>query len=202
MKIHDYENVYGNTDEYYWGVSPSHMCLEAIKLMPPDRHIKVIDIGCGEGKDAVFLARCGYDVSAFDLSSSGIEKVKLLAEKANVSVNAFTADILEYRLECHYDILYSSGVLHYIRPELHNEIIENYKAHTNENGLNIFNVFIEKPFVLPAPEKEEAWLWHSGQLLTYYRDWLIEDFSEVIFECNSSGISHQHAMNVMYARRK
>ena len=85
---------------------------------------------------------------------------------------------------------------------MYGEIIGNYKAYTNENGLNIFNVFVEKPFVLPAPEKEEAQLWYSGQLLTYYRDWLIEDFSEVIFECNSSGIPHQHAMNVMYARRK
>ena len=202
MDIHDYENVYHNTNEYYWGVSPSEMCLEIIKLMPPDRHVKVIDIGCGEGKDAVFLARLGYDVSAFDLSGSGIEKVKRLAAKSNVSVNAFKADILEYKLDRHYDILYSSGALHYIKPELRDEIIENYKAHTNENGLNIFNVFIEKPFIPPAPEKEEAYLWYSGQLLAYYRDWLIEDFSEIVFECNSSGIAHRHAMNVIYARRK
>ena len=178
------------------------MCLEVIRLMPPDRHIKVVDIGCGEGKDAVFLARCGYDVSAFDLSSSGIEKVQRLAERANVSVNAFRADILDYRLDCHYDILYSSGALHYIKPELRDDIIGNYKTHTNENGLNIFNVFIEKPFVPPAPEREEAHLWFSGQLLSYYRDWLIEDYSETVFDCNSSGIPHQHAMNVMYARRK
>ena len=166
MKSHNYENVYSSTNEYYWGVNPSQMCLEVIKLMPPDRHIKVIDIGCGEGKDAVFLARCGYDVSAFDLSNSGVEKVKRLAEKANVAVNVFKADILEYRFDCHYDILFSSGVLHYIKPELYDEIIGNYKAHTNENGLNIFNVFVEKPFILPAPEKEEAQLWYSGQLLT------------------------------------
>ena len=30
--------------------------------------------GCGEGKDAVFLARNGYIVTAFDLSETGIEK--------------------------------------------------------------------------------------------------------------------------------
>lgn len=32
------------------------------------------DIGCGEGKDAVFFARCGYMVSAFDLSEVALEK--------------------------------------------------------------------------------------------------------------------------------
>ncbi len=37
--------------------------------------------GCGEGKDAVFLARNGYIVTAFDLSETGIEKGKKLAER-------------------------------------------------------------------------------------------------------------------------
>ena len=44
--------------------------------MPPTRPLKVLDIGCGEGKDAVFFARNGYDVTAFDLSKEGIEKGK------------------------------------------------------------------------------------------------------------------------------
>jgi len=199
---HDYENVYSSTDDYYWGVNPSQMCLKIISVMPPDRHIKILDIGCGEGKDAVFFARCGYDVSAFDISGAGVEKVKRLAEKANVNVNVFKADIWDYRLDCGYDILYSSGVLQYIKPELRDEIFANYQSHTNVNGLNAFNVFVEKPFIAPPPEKEEySFLWRSGQLLAYYHDWLIEDFSEFIFDCNSSGVLHQHAMNLIYARK-
>jgi tellurite methyltransferase len=142
VKYHDYENVYSDTDEYYWGVMPSQMCLQVISLIPPDRHLKLLDIGCGEGKDAVFFARCGYDVSAFDVSATGIEKVKRLAAKANVPVNAFTADIWNYRLDRNYDILYSSGVLHYIKPELRNDIIDDYRLHTNTNGLHEFNVFV------------------------------------------------------------
>ena len=83
---YDYEKVYSGDDNYYWGVNPSQMCLRIISLMPPDRRLKVLDIGCGEGKDAVFLARCGYDVSAFDITHSGVEKTKRLAEKAQVHV--------------------------------------------------------------------------------------------------------------------
>ena len=203
MENYDYEKVYSATDKYYWGVKPSEMCLKIVSFMPPDKPLKVLDIGCGEGKDSVFLARCGYDVSAFDISNAGVEKTKRLADKANVNINVFQANLLDYRLDCNYDILYSSGVLHYIKPELCNEIIRNYQMHTNKNGLNALNVFVEKPFIAPSPEKEEqSSLWISGQLLTLYSNWLIEGFSEVIFDCNSSGIPHQHAMNVMYARRK
>ena len=200
---HDYEKVYSENNEYYWGVTPSQMCLKIVELMPPNKQLKILDIGCGEGKDAVFLARCGYDVSAFDLSETGVEKTKLLAKRANVNVNVFKADLCDYRLSENYDILFSSGVLHYIKPTMRDEIFENYRSHTNKNGLNILNVFIEKPFVAPSPENEEhSYLWYSGQLLAYYRDWLVEDFSEYIFDCNSSGVPHQHAMNRIFARRK
>jgi len=200
---HDYETVYKSSDEYYWGVEPSNMCLKIIELMPPNKQLKVLDICCGEGKDSVFFARCGYDVEAFDLSDAGVEKTKRLAEKANVEINVYKADICEYRLNTNFDILFSSGALHYIKPELREEIFENYRNHTKENGLNVFNVFVEKPFIAPAPENENnSYLWQSGQLMFFYKDWFIEDFSEYVFDCNSSGVPHQHAMNKIYARRK
>jgi tellurite methyltransferase len=203
MAKHDYESVYSSSEDYYWGVNPSEMCLKIISLMPPEKHLKLLDICCGEGKDAVFLARCGYNVSAFDISDAGLDKVKRLAEKANVHVNVFKANIRDYRLDSEYDILYSSGALHYIKPELQNEIIDNYQKHTHINGLNAFNVFVEKPFIAPPPEYEEhSYFWQSGQLLTYYHDWFIEDFSEFVFDCNSSGRLHRHAMNLLFARKE
>jgi len=203
IQHHNYEEIYSGSDEYYWGIAPSRMCLKVIELMPPEKHLKILDIGCGEGKDSVFLTRCGYDVSAFDLSDAGVEKTKRLAEKAKVKVNVFKANIWDYRLNDEYDILFSSGVLHYIKPELRGEIFNNYLEHTKENGINVFNVFIDKPFIAPAPENEEhSYLWYSGQLLEFYRDWYIEDFSEFIFDCNSSGVLHQHAMNCIYAHKK
>lgn len=52
--------------------------------MPPTKHLKLLDVGCGEGKDAVFFARNAYEVSAFDVSDAGIEKTRSLAEKIGV----------------------------------------------------------------------------------------------------------------------
>lgn len=46
-----YEERYKDT-EYYWGVKPSFMCLEVLRILPPDRPLRVLDVGCGEGKDA------------------------------------------------------------------------------------------------------------------------------------------------------
>ena len=121
-----YEDDY-RKEEYFWGVQPSPMCLNVLELHPPILPLKLLDIGCGEGKDAVFFARCGYDVSAFDISEAGLEKTRQLAEKARVHVRAFRANLWDYWLDENYDILFSSRVLHYTMPELRDEIMANYK---------------------------------------------------------------------------
>ncbi len=190
-----------DTDEYYWGTIPSALCLEIVRFCPPVRPLRVLDIGCGEGKDAVFLARLGYRVSAFDLAVSGVEKTKRLAEQAGVSVDVFRADVNDYRPTGTFDILYSSGALHYLRPELRGEVFESYKNHTADGGLAAMNVFVAKPFLLPPPEKETAWLWKSGELFTMLHDWQFETCKEVIFDCESSGIAHKHAMDTVVARK-
>lgn len=196
-----YEEQYRIPD-YYWGTEPNSSCYQILQLMPPTRPLKVLDIGCGEGKDAVFLARNGYEVTAFDVTDAGMEKTKRLADRAGVHVNVFKADIRDFRLDTEFDILHSSGVLHYLPAEERAEVFAGYQRFTRDGGLHVFNVFVQKPFIAPPPEKEPfAYSWHSGELLALYRDWLIRDSAEVVFDCNSSGIPHQHAMAKIAAQK-
>jgi len=196
-----YENDY-RKENYFWGLRPSTMCLKVLELLPPEQPLKLLDIGCGEGKDAVFFARCGYDVSAFDISEAGLEKTKRLADQAHIQVKTFRANLLDYRLEEKYDILYSSGTLHYIPTELREEIFGNYKSHVNENGLAALHLFVKKPFVaIPSEKKSHSYPWKSGEIFTHFHDWYIEYCTEYVFDCNSGGIPHQHAANRLFARK-
>lgn len=189
-------------EEYYWGLGTSSTSLNVLKFMPPVKPFSLLNIGCGEGQNAVFFARNGYDVTAFDLSAQGLVKAKRLTEKAGVSLKLFQADINEFRLTEEYDILFSSGVLHYIPEELREEIFNNYKRFTKINGIHMFSVFVQKPFILPAPEQEEtARLWKTGELFSHYHDWKVELCTEEIIDCLSSGIPHQHAVNRILARK-
>lgn len=198
-KITDYEERY-KTDGYYWGIRPSNMCYEIMKLRPPVKPLRLLDVACGEGKDAVFFARNGYHVTAFDAAYSGLEKAKKLADQSGVEVNFFQADMLDFRLEGEFDIVFSSGSLHYVPQKLRKEILENYQAHTASGGLHALNVFVRKPFMKsPSDERKARYKWLSGELFTYYSDWLIFSCMESIFDCMSGGIPHKHCMDTMYA---
>lgn len=196
-----YHNLY-DKEEFYWGLQPSEQCYDILKICPPNGRIRLLEVGCGEGKDALFFARNGYDVTAFDIAQTGIDKVNQLVERFNIYIHAFRADMQEYRLEEDFDIIYASRSLHHIQPELRREVIENYKEHTKEGGIHVLNTYVEKPFVAPAPENDAfAYLWKSGELFSHYADWRLEQIDEVIYECTSSGIFHHHAMDTLIARK-
>ena len=199
--MNSYDKKY-DSDDYYWGKRPSIMCERIVKAMPPAAGITLLDIGCGEGRNAVYLARQGYTVSAFDISPNGIDKALRYAREAGVTVDAFVANINEYRLDKPYDILFATGSLHYMPPEVRDEVFANYRQFTNPNGLNALSVFVTKPFIEPAPDAEKtAHPWKSGELFMQYHDWMIEFCDEEIFDCTSGGIPHRHAVNRILARK-
>jgi len=196
-----YDEKYGG-ESFYWTTRPSRSCFEVLKRMPPERLLRLLDIGCGEGRNAVFFARNGYEVHAFDLSLKGVDKTKRLAEQASVRVHTFQADLNEFRLDASFDTLFSTGTLHSSHPSIRDELFENYKTFTAEGGLNVFSVFVRKPFIAPAPDGDaNAHPWRSGELFGHYHDWNIEWCTEEIFDCTSSGVPHQHAVNRMVARK-
>ena len=204
QSLTEYDKRY-HTEGYYWGLSPNNLCYEIMRLKPPTKLYKVLDIGCGEGKDAVFLARNGYSVTAFDISEQGLSKARELADHCGVKIDFFKADIRNFRLETDFDIIFSSGVFHYIPQEQRSSVIESLKEHTTSNGLNVINVFVRKPFIQLPPDIEESEIaagdWRSGELFTYYHDWLFHKNEERIFDCNSSGIPHKHCMDIIIAEK-
>lgn len=196
-----YEEIY-REGGYYWGIMPNDLAFEVLKIKYPTRPLKLLEVGCGEGRDAVFFAKNGYQVTAFDLTASGIEKAKRLADMHQVEVNFFRADLRQFRLEEAYDVIYSSGVLHHIPRELKAELLSNYKEHTAPGGINAVNVFVKKPYISAPPDSDgDDDTWESGELVWLYRDWKLLAAREEEFDCNSGGTPHRHCMNVLLAQK-
>lgn len=196
-----YEKLYED-EAYYWGTQPAEFLDKLIELKGPRPGMKIFDIGCGEGKDAVYMAKKGYTVTAFDLAESGIRKTQKLAAERKAKISAYVDDINTFETDEHFDIIYSTGTLQYLKEENIEGFFKKIHYLTNPRGLNYFSVFVEKPYLqLPPDMDREEKLWKGAQLFSWYADWKIHYIDEVIFECSSGGTPHTHCMDIILAEK-
>lgn len=83
-------------DEYVYGTEPNTFLKENYSQIPKG---KVLCLAEGEGRNAVFLAKQGYDVTAVDSSSVGLEKAQKLADKNEVTIKCIHADLADFEIE-------------------------------------------------------------------------------------------------------
>lgn len=78
---------------------------------------RALDIGCGPGRNAVWLAEQGYDVDALDLSAAALHWGRERAAEAGVEVNFVRTNAFEWSVPTGgYDLVYDSGCFHHIPP--------------------------------------------------------------------------------------
>lgn len=153
MRVSEYFDIlYRDNDRYWWqgaercATDPdlyprsllTQQTLRLLKNVPPGR---ALDIGAGEGPDAIRLAMLGYSVDAIEISSVAAEKITRLAEEEDVSslINVTIADIERYKLTEEYDIIICNGVLHYIENKV--QVVAKMQAATRKKGLNVVSLW-------------------------------------------------------------
>lgn len=190
-------------EEYYWGMQHSVLAQQIVEIVQDDKASKrLLDIGSGEGRDAIYFAKCGFQVDALEISIPGIEKIRNYSQMSGYEVNALHGDMIGYDLKETYDVIYSHGSLQFLPLIERQNYFEKYKRRTNIGGLNAHLIFVEKSFIKAAPDWEkDEFFYLSGDLARYYHDWEILRCEEKIIDCNSAGIPHQHAVNCIIARK-
>lgn len=83
-------------DEYAYGRQPNAFLREEARRIPPGR---VLCLAEGEGRNAVFLAGLGHQVTAVDFSVEGLRKAERLALEQNVEIATVHADLATYEPE-------------------------------------------------------------------------------------------------------
>ena len=126
----------------------------------------VLDLGVGWGRNALFLASSGFDVSGIDIDSKAIELFRKKAADAGISVRAELADVQKYNIAAEYDVIVSISTLHFTTDP--GKIIQSMKTHTKKMGFNVISVFTKENL-----DKGFAHLFEQDELRHYYDDWEI-----------------------------
>ncbi|QDT93079.1 SAM-dependent methyltransferase [Gimesia algae] len=113
---------------YVYGEEPNTFLQEHVDCLPKG---KVLCLAEGEGRNAVFLARQGYQVTAVDASEVGLQKARRLAEKYQTSIETIHADLATFDLgEKQWDGIVSifCHVPQKIRKRIHGKIAASLKS--------------------------------------------------------------------------
>ncbi len=101
MRREDWDRRYEGS-ELLWTAEPNRFLVEEVQALTPAR---ALDLGSGEGRNAVWLAEQGWRVTAVDFSQVGLAKAQRLAARRGVSVEWVLADVAEWQPASTFDLV-------------------------------------------------------------------------------------------------
>ena len=141
----------------------------------------VLELGAGDGRNALYLARQGFAVTAWDTSQVGLDILDQLAQENGLDFQTEIKDIgtqSSLGPDHHFDVFVCTYVLHHLSRQDALFLIEEMQKHTNTGGLNTIAAFTENSdFYRDNPETENFYL-QENELQALYpeSEWeILED---------------------------
>ena len=158
-----------------YGLNPAHSeVVEACKIIEP---CDTLDMGCSNGRNAVYLGQLGFNVTAIDTNAGAIDMLKSISieEKMN-NINTQVYDINNANLDKDYGFISCTVTLMFIDPSRVDSIIADMHKRTLVGGYNLIvcAMSTEKhPCPVPFPFTLKA-----GQLREAYEGWELVKYNE------------------------
>ena len=185
----------------FWGRSPGSLVQSFIRTVPCNR-LRVLDLGCGEGKNANALALAGAAVTAVDCSSLAITNGRKAF--ADAEIEWIVSDGAAYLADCEpFDVIVMYGLLHCL-PSLTaiSTMIGSSIRKTRPGGYHIVATFNDGPHNLSAhPGLRPTLGSHQFYLDQYHMMHVLTECTEIIHEVHpNNSIPHHHSLTRLIAR--
>ena len=200
----------GGYDEIYsksacvWGETPGSLLVDFVLTHRDIRGAKVLDVGCGEGKNAIHLSRLLAQVDAFDVSEIALRNAANAWPDSNL-VNWVCSGVDAWPWkESQYDLVIAYGLLHCLSSREHvRRIVGNMQAATVAGGTNVLCAFNDRSQDLrPHPGLNPVLLSHA-EYRELYSTWVIDTCTDTdLWETHPhSPIRHCHSLTRIIARK-
>ena len=206
----------------YWGDQPNLLVPLVSSHLKP--HSRVLVVGCGEGRDALFLARLGFDVVATEIAENGLNKIREALKNNGVEIELLKLDAHERHDHLGiFDAVFLMNLLQFLDPDRITDRISHFQSLVGPGGFMSVQVFTtEDPqyqdllrsgdigpgtlavshptrkYMIRFFEKRELAGYFSGWEFIYYHEGLMWDKPHGTSEDDF----HQHGLAQMLARKK
>jgi len=174
MTLRD-ENYF--TDKY--GMTRTHSeVLHAATLIAPG---KALDLGCGNGRNSLYLAANGFDVTAWDKNPASISNLERIRQAEGLE-NLRTAikDLNALSFDGEYDFILSTVVMMFLEAKTIPGLIANMQRCTKPGGYNLIVAAMDTddfPCTVGFP-----FAFKAGELKNYYEGWDLLKYNEDVGE--------------------
>lgn len=164
-----WDQIY-NTQSYVFGKDPSPFLKEQVGRLPVG---KALDIAMGEGRNAVFLAKKGFDVDGVDLSEVALKKARRLARENHVSITTINADLNSYTIKPEsYDVILNIDYLQ-------RSLIPQIKRGLRRGGVVVYENYTVKQLENTGGKAlQRNFLLDEGELQKLFKDFKILVYRE------------------------
>lgn len=170
------------------GLQPSLFAKEVVSIIK-NEHPTLVELGCGNGRDAVFFANSGFNVLAIDQVEDEINFLKCHHQYFS-NMRFVCADFTDYQTDEKFDVVYSRFTLHSVSAEKEQIVLNNAYNMLNNNGVICIEVRGQKNEIfqkgIPVEGEKDAFI-----LDDHYRRFV--NFDLLCKELTSIGFTIQFA---------
>lgn len=154
-----------------------------IRAALPELHPgKALDIGCGTGRNALFLSQQGFEVDAWDINPKSIQKLNDILHSEQI--HTIHTQIRDLNHDCsitdQYDFIYCTVVMMFLQSKTIPDLIQQMQKATQSQGFNLIVCAMDTPDY-PA-QADFPFAFKPGELNAYYQGWNILKYNENVGE--------------------
>jgi 2-polyprenyl-3-methyl-5-hydroxy-6-metoxy-1,4-benzoquinol methylase len=179
--------------EFAYGTEPNQFFKQQIDKLDPG---KILFLGEGEGRNAVYAAKLGWDVDAVDFSVSAKEKAINLADINNVKINYSVSDLTEYQFkEKYYDVVVL--IFLHLPEDLRNQVHMKTQLALRDDGVLIIEAFNKEQIKnTSGGPRDLEMLYDENTLINSFKELKINLIENKIVELDE-GNCHKGKANVI-----
>ncbi len=196
-----YDSWYGSQERVLGDGKPNE---SVCKIKEYIQTGQVLDIGGGEGRDALYLAEQGFEVEVVDLSVVGLEKLKKAVLEKEISITTKVGDVIEDGIEGEYEVVVMSFILHHMSSEDAQKVIKDAQAHTTIGGVHTIETFMPEGELYERNEISGRFYPSKDTLRELYADWDIKYLStreELSYARNKNGERMKNMLVMLVAQK-
>jgi tellurite methyltransferase len=207
VEMSDFDHIYAGTNGMFYGKEPSIDLVLFVnsESIPPG---PALDLGCGDGRNSLYLARLGFDVTGIDISNTAIAKLRSEAGRQELELTTLVEDVRNHAYtESLYELIVGNTILdHLEREEEGNQLAQAMENALLPDGYLFVTVHTTndpgyrgesesntaqhvKRYFKPGELRD---LFHGVQILRYHEEWVLD---------RRHGPPHYHSIARLMARK-